>query len=144
MAYDLLVNPCSRENPLTIANRIVAEHGQDFASVETLLTAAQWRLLKFAGAGRYHLWALSTGDPLGNLVAELSYNLGAAAGIPPEWIDDREPEDVFAGLRQTLAELTHDQARAVWTILSVAQARQLQVHQIISEQWWHLRVSPHK
>lgn len=143
MSYDLLVNPSARENPLTVAQRIVAEHEQDFESVETLLTASQWRLLKLAGAGRYHLWALSISDPLNNLMQELSYNLRDAAEIPPEWLDDREPEEVFAGLRQNFAELTPDQCRAIWTILAVAQGRQLQVHQIITEQWWRLR-SPHK
>ena len=144
MDYDLLVNPFSRENPLTVAQRIVDEHEEDFATVETLLTPAQWRLLKFAGAGRFHLWALSTAAPLNDLISELSYDLRLAAEIPPEWLNDREPEEVYAGLRQAVAGLTPDQCRAVWTVLAVAQSRQLQVQQIVTEQWWHLRVSPHR
>lgn len=122
-SYSLMANPYSNRDPNRLAAKIIKTHRKDFQKAVDTIADVEWEFLKLAGAGRYHLWALTLPDPLRSLISELSGNQSEFASIPPEWLQNEDPQDVFARVRQTLDTLSVDERKAAWTLLASAQAK---------------------
>ena len=132
--YDLLVNPNARRSPLRTAHRIFKKHREDFQKAATALSPTEWKFLRLIGAGKFHLFALAHPDPLRALLADLTFEMRDT--IPTDWLDGREAVDVLGSTRQSVDPLTANETKAVWTVLCVAQLRELPIQKIVEGNWW--------
>lgn len=119
----------------TVAH-LIHEHRADFDEVAMVIAPEAWRLLFYIG--HYTLEALATPRFYPGAALRGLYNIAVNEAPPPdEFLKSvRSVDGIASELDATLAGLDEAKCAAIWSVLAVAQAINLNKAELLACDWW--------
>ena len=125
------------ERTVRTVARLMHEHRAHYDEAVMVIAPEAWRLLYYIG--NYTLEALATPRFHPGTALRALYNVAVNEAPPPEDFlkSGRSIEGIAGELDATLACLDAPVHTAIWTVLAVAQAINLNKAEILACDWWH-------
>lgn len=134
--FDLVANPYGRRPVRNTFRELVSVFPESFDEAAFALKPHEWRTLYYL-----HLYPIAAlGDPrfdAKQAIGDILDRDPSLNDVPREWTGSHDPAaGALLDIRVTLADSTHETAKAVWAILAFARSLGMEKNEVLQVPWW--------